>query len=152
MPKETQADLSVLSEAKRGLVYLTPNDWTLIADKATRMSFKSGENIVQIGRRTHGVYLLLKGSAQVQIRSQGTLSAIGPGEICGELSFLDELPASASVVAQEPVEAFYLDRATLQGLFELFPHLASRFYRSLAANLGSRLRAVIDPKPETAAG
>jgi CRP-like cAMP-binding protein len=63
------------------------------------------------------------------------------------MSFLDELPASADVVAQEPVEAYFLDRPTLQSLFELFPHLASRFYRSLAASLSRRLRDLIGSKP-----
>jgi CRP-like cAMP-binding protein len=65
------------------------------------------------------------------------------------MSYLDELPASASVVAEGPVEAYFLDRPTLQSLFELFPHLASRFYRSLATNLSRRLRHLIGSKPES---
>jgi CRP-like cAMP-binding protein len=135
-------DVAVLSAAKNGLVYLTPNDWALIADKAARMQFKAGESIVRKGKRTHGVYLLLKGTASVQL-SQGTPPSIGPGEVCGEISFLDELPATANVVAREAVEAFYLDRPTVQSLFELFPHLGSRFYHSLASSLSRRLRELI---------
>lgn len=138
-----QQDVSVLSAAKQGLVYLTANDWALIADKATRLQFKAGKYIVQKGKPTHGVYLLLKGSAAVQIPSESAIPAIGPGEVCGEISFLDELPATANVVAQDVVEAYYLDRATLQTLFELFPHLGSRFYRSLACSLSRRLRELI---------
>ncbi len=138
-----QQDVSVLSAAKQGLVYLTSNDWALIADKATRMKFKAGEAIVQRGRRTHGLYLLLKGTASVQIPTQGTMPVIGVGQVCGEISFLDDLTATANVIAQEAVEAFYLDRATLQTLFELFPHLGSRFYRSLASSLSRRLRELI---------
>jgi CRP-like cAMP-binding protein len=146
-----QQDVSVLSATKRGLVYLTPNDWALIADKAARMKFKPGELLVHQGKRTHGVYLLLKGTAAVQIPSMGTHVVINPGEACGEISFLDELPATANVVAKEEVEAYYLDRATLQQVFELFPHLGSRFYQSLAAILSRRLRELIGPAPEKAA-
>jgi CRP-like cAMP-binding protein len=138
-----QQDLTALSAAKQGLVYLTANDWALIADKAARVQFKAGDAIVQRGRRTHGLYLLLKGSATVHIPSEGALPAIRVGEVCGEISFLDELPATANVVAQEAVEAYYLDRATLQTLFELFPHLGSRFYHSLASSLSRRLRELI---------
>jgi len=145
MTKSIQQDLSILIESKHGLIYLTSNDWTLIADKATRTTFKAGEQLVTRGKPTNGVFLLLKGTAKVQI-PQASFPAIGPGEVCGELSFLDELPASANVVAQEVVEAYFLDRATLQSLFELFPHLASRFYRSLATNLGRRLRELIGPQ------
>jgi CRP-like cAMP-binding protein len=133
-----------MSAAKNGLVYLTANDWALIADKAVRKQFKKGEPIVQQGKRTHGVFLLLKGSATVQIPLKGTLG-IGPGEACGEISLLDELPATVTVVAKEDVEAYYLDRLTLQSMFELFPHLGSRFYQSLAAILSRRLRELIGP-------
>lgn len=137
-----QQDVSVLSSNKNGLVYLTANDWALVADKASRLQFKAGEHLVQRGRRTHGVYLLLKGSASVDIPHSAS-RGIGPGEACGEISFLDELPATANVVANEAVEVFYLDRPALQSLFELFPHLGSRFYHSLAAILSRRLREVI---------
>lgn len=154
MAKTTQPqDLSLLSNAKHGLVHLTANDWALIADKAIRRQFKAGEAIVQLGRRTHGLYVLLKGTASVQFGQEEGSRLIGSGEVCGEISFLDELPATANVVAKEDVEAFYLDRQTLQSLFELFPHLGSRFYRSLAAILSRRLRGLIGepaPKPKTA--
>ena len=137
--------MSVLSAAKNGLVYLTPNDWALIADKAVRKQFKAGEALVQKGKRTYGVYLVLKGTASVEIPKQGTALGVSPGEACGEISFLDELPATANVVAKEDVEAYYLDRPTLQSMFELFPHLGSRFYHSLAAILSRRLRELIGP-------
>jgi CRP-like cAMP-binding protein len=140
---QQEEDASVLSKAKHGLVYLTANDWALIADKATRLQFKAGAQLVHQDRRTHGIYVLLKGSASAQISSQGASRKIERGEVCGEISFLDELPATANVVADEAVEAYYLDRPTLQSLFELFPHMGSRFYHSLAGILSRRLREMI---------
>ena len=136
MSKATQQqDLSVLTSSKSGLVHLTTNDWALIADKAIRRQFKPGEHLVQQGRRTHGVFVVLKGTATVQIPGQVRTMEIGPGEVCGEISFIDELPATADVAAHSEIEAYFLDRPTLQSLFELFPHLGSRFYRSLASIL-----------------
>lgn len=144
MSKVTQQqEVSLLSSAKHGMVYLTANDWTLIADKAVRLQFKAGDLIIQQGKRTHGVYLLLTGAAVVQIPTHEIPPAIGPGEVCGEISFLDEQPATVDVVAKGAVQAYYLDRPTLQSLFELFPHLGSRFYHSLAASLSRRLRELI---------
>ena len=139
-------EVSVLSSSKHGLVYLTSNDWTLVADKASRVNFLKGQTLIHRGKKSNGVYLLVKGTARVQIPSQPATPEIGPGEICGEMSFLDDTPASANVIAQEDVETYYLNRATLEGLFELFPHLASRFYRSLSINLSHRLREWIEPK------
>jgi signal-transduction protein with cAMP-binding, CBS, and nucleotidyltransferase domain len=146
MPNAIAQEVSLLSSSKHGLGYLTPNDWTLIVDKASRINFRKGQTLIQRGKKSNGVYLLVKGAARVQILSHSTSPEIRVGEICGEMSFLDDVPASANVIAQQDVEAFFLDRPTLEKLFELFPHLASRFYRSLATNLSHRLREWIEPK------
>lgn len=138
-----QHDVSVLSSSKYGMVFLTPNDWALIADKATRVNFKPDDIIIHRGKRNDGVYLIIKGTASVQIPAQATAPTIGPGEVCGEISFLDQQPATLNVIAKDAVEAYYLDRATLRTLFELFPHLGSRFYHSLASSLSRRLRELI---------
>ncbi len=143
MSKAIEQEVSVLSSSKRGLVYLTANDWALVADKASRVHFKKGQALIQSGERANGVYLLLKGTARVKIPPQPVVPTIGPGEICGEMSFLEDAPASTTVVAEADVDAYHLDRPTLDGLFELYPHLASRFYRSLARNLSRRLRDLI---------
>lgn len=152
MSRLIEQEISVLSSSKQGLVYLTANDWTLVADKASRVRFKKGEVVVQRGKRADGVYLLLTGTVRVQIPSQRATRKMGPGEICGEMSFLEDAPASAQVVADGDVEALFLDRATLQSLFELFPHLGSRFYRSLATNLSRRLRGLIGVGSEITVG
>jgi CRP-like cAMP-binding protein len=141
-------EVLVLSSSKHGLVYLTANDWALVADKASRVHFKEGALLIQKGKRANGIYLLLKGCARVVIPSQASRT-LGPGETCGEMSFLEDSPASASVIAEKDIEAYHLDRPTLQSLFELFPHLASRFYRSLATNLSHRLRELVGPKQRT---
>lgn len=138
-----QRDISVLFGPK-GLVQLTANDWKLLADKASQVEFQAGERILVRGKRTQGIYLLLSGTATVQIPTTSKTPMIGAGEICGEILFLDDLPATANVIAQERVEAFFLDQAILRSLFELFPHLESRFYHSLAKMLSRRLRDVIE--------
>jgi CRP-like cAMP-binding protein len=143
MPRVLEQELSVLSSSKHGLIYLTPNDWALLTDKAVRVTFTKGQTLIHRARKSNGVYLLVKGTARVQIPSKPASSEIGPGQICGEMSFLEDAPASASVVAQQDLQAYYVDRPTLESLFELFPHLASRFYRSLAMNLSRRLRELI---------
>ena len=97
-----------------------------MSDKASRINFRKGQTLVQSGKKSNGICLLVKGAARVQI--------------------LDDVPASANVIAQSDVEAIFGDRPKLEKLFELFPHLASRFYRSLATNLSHRLRKWIEPK------
>ncbi len=138
--------LSALRTAKNRMEYLTDNDWSLIIDRSKQMTFPKGEKLLHRGRQTKFVYLLAQGKANVESLSQATIATIGPGEIAGEMSFLESAPASASVSAAEDVTAFAIEWSALTDLFELFPHLASRFYRSLALNLSRRLRDQITKK------
>src|SRR5712691_8916493 len=62
MSKSIEREVSVLSSSKHGLVYLTANDWALVADKASRVNFKKGDVLVQRSKKADGVYLLLKGT------------------------------------------------------------------------------------------
>jgi CRP-like cAMP-binding protein len=138
--------LLALRIARNRLEYLTENDWSLIADRAKQMTAPKGEVIIQQGKTVRIVFLALRGKAKVVSAAQATIAEIGPGEIAGEMSFLERAPASASVIAEEEMELLAIDWKSLEDLFELFPHLASRFYRSVAVNLSRRLRGQIVPK------
>lgn len=150
MIRRTKAEeeqlVQILQNARNRLEYLTPNDWALIVDKAKPRTFQKNDPIIEPGNPKGMVFLLVKGSARIEGDGNVRISQIGAGEVCGEMSFLENRKASALVVAEEDVEAFAIDWATLHELFELYPHLASRFYRSLAVNLSRRLREQIAPK------
>jgi CRP-like cAMP-binding protein len=131
--------LSVLLTAKNHLEYLTANDWSLIIDRGKRVTFPRRTTLVEQGKQAKLVYLLVKGKANIEV-SKTRIAQIGPGEICGEMAFIENALASATVTADEEVEAFAIEWPALSDLFELFPHLASRFYRSIAVGLSRRLR------------
>src|SRR5450432_1461195 len=132
LPKEQL--MSVLRTAPDRLEYLTPNDWILIIDKCRRVTLNKDEVLIKQGKREQTVYVLLDG--RVSITVNGTqVAAIGPGEICGEMAYLENGLASATVTVEKEGQAYAIDWAVLTDLFELFPHLAYRFYRSLAVKL-----------------
>lgn len=137
--------LSILQTASNRLEYLTPNDWTLIVDRAKRAAFSKGDVLIQQGKQAKAVYILVHGTAKVE-SSKAVIAHIGPGQVCGEMAFLENGAASATVTAEADGEACVLDWKSLSDLFELFPHLGSRFYRSLAVNLSRRLRDQIASK------
>jgi len=135
----------LLQGARNPLQYLSQNDWTLIIDRAKRVNFKKHERLLSQGKQTKTLYVL--GTGKVSIAVSGTkIAQIGPGEICGEMAFLEDSVASATATAEGEVEAYALEWSSLQDLFQLFPHLASRFYRSVAVNLSRRLREQIVAK------
>jgi CRP-like cAMP-binding protein len=140
-PGQEQLLASFQAENNR-LQYLSHNDWMLLLDRARPVTFKKGGVLVQQASQSSTLYLITAGKVKVSISGK-VLAHIGPGEICGEMAFLEDSRPSATATAEEEVQAFSIEWKTLIELFELFPHVASRFYRSLAVNLSRRLREQI---------
>jgi len=125
------------------LEYLTANDWVLMSARSVRLIFTPGQSIIEEGARGEAVYVIRKGTALVvlaHISGKKPLAKLGPGDICGDMGYLEKGNATASVVAEEEVEVDRIPTAELDSLFQAFPGLASRFYRSLAVVLARRLR------------
>jgi len=136
----SEALLLVLQTAKNRLEFLTQNDWMLIVDRAKKHYFKKDDVLLHQNRPNKVIYLICSGKVQVQTAPNSVIATLGAGEICGEMAFLEGGVASASVMAVDDVEAYAIEWSSLKDLFELFPHLGSRFYRSLAVGLSRRLR------------
>ena len=128
----------------KGLQFLTANDWALIRDKAQERQFKKDQRLIHEGLAGNTLFVIKSGTARVE-RRNGTqtirIATLGAGDICGEMTFIEKSSASASVIADNELAAEALDAATLQTLFESFPHVGARFFRSVALTLSKRLRA-----------
>ncbi len=128
----------------KGLPFLTATDWALLRDKARERQFKKDERLIHEGLAGNTLYIIKSGTARVERRdgAQGIrIATLGAGDICGEMAFIEKASASASVIADEALAADALDAVTLQSVFESFPHVGSRFFRSVALILSQRLRA-----------
>jgi CRP-like cAMP-binding protein len=127
-----------------GLNFLTENDWVLIRAKTVQRTFKLGEEIIREGDWPNSLYIIRRGEASVELAGTGSraiLASLGPRDVCGEISFLEQCKATAAVIAsEEEVEVEEINSVEMRKLLEAFPRLASRFYLSLAALLAQRLR------------
>jgi len=147
-PPSHERLLSIFQKANNSLEYLTANDWMLIVDRAKQVHFKKNEYLIRQGTSANLVYLIAEGKVRVAI-SGTELAQLGPGQVCGEMAFLENTVASATATAEVDVEAYALEWKDLTDVFELFPHLASRFYRSLAVTISRRLRKLIESSKAT---
>ena len=151
MPKQTvpaqEQLLSTLRLAPNRLEYLTPNDWALLIDRTKEVTFQKDEILIKKGTQAKMIYFLGKGTARIEADFKARVAQIGPGQISGEMAFLENDVASATVTAEEELKAYAIEWSDLGDLFELFPHMASRFYRSLAVILAHRLRDQIMGEP-----
>lgn len=125
------------------LKYLTTEDYNLLLEKAQIATYRQHEVILKEGRPSQAIYLIRKGIVRIERSASGRDVAIAflePGEVFGEISFLEEVPTSAAVIAQDLVEVCMLDYQNLYSLLTSVPGLSNRFYQSLAYNLSGRLR------------
>ncbi len=126
------------------LKYLTEDDEKRLLAGAERKSCRDGEAIVTEGDTRQALNILRQGQARVE-RSHGDfrveISQLDVGEIFGEMGFVEDFEASASVVADGACQLDVISGDYIRNLLEPEPEFAARFYHSIAELLSRRLRA-----------
>ena len=109
-------------------------------DNATTMRLKADEILFLAGDAGDGCYRvedgLLKVTMVSRAGSERILAFLGHGAIVGEMSIIDGLPRSASVVAVRAAVLSFLSRAA----FEDFANKHPEIYKSLVTLIAARLR------------
>lgn len=104
------------------------------------LNLKAGDLLFEAGNEGDGCYRVDEGTLKVILTSpQGEtriLALVTPGEIVGDLSMIDGLPRSASVVAVSDTQLRFVSRSAFAQCVERHPEL----YRYLTSLLASRLR------------
>jgi CRP/FNR family transcriptional regulator, cyclic AMP receptor protein len=84
-----------------------------LAKSCVERSFDPGATIILQGDTGVGLYIILKGKVHITKavnpdRAEEDLGTMGPGDVLGEISLLDDLPRSATVTAIDEVETLIL--------------------------------------------
>jgi extracellular factor (EF) 3-hydroxypalmitic acid methyl ester biosynthesis protein len=140
---------SVTTSVKNALPYLTPDDLALVVASGSVVEVPAGATIIEEGIRHRSLLVTLSGSARV-LRGRSTMVAfatISQGELVGEIAFLDQGAASATVVAEQSLRLLRVEESQLSALLQSNPELAARLYQSLAYSLAKRLRTTTQLLP-----
>ena len=105
-----------------------------VASVAGELDFAPDAVIVRQGQVETGFYLVVTGSVKV-MRGGDPIATLGPGEVFGELTVLDQKPRIASVVAAEPTTCMAIASWDLLRLVESKPSIAIGLLRVLADRL-----------------
>ena len=94
-----------------------------------------GEVLVRQGTSDNHLYVIVHGALGV-VRDSGTaepitLLTLTAGDLVGELSFIDETPHYASLVATSPTRVFGLERQRLEALLATEPLVVYRVMRAI---------------------
>ena len=108
----------------------------------------SGETLFNEGDISDSIWLLKSGRVDIckNIRASidRTLASLGPGEVIGEMGFIDQSLRSASALTTEPSVLLVLSRTAFMAIGQERPALAAVFYRNLSLILAERLRTTIE--------
>ena len=93
---------------------LTESQAASVADSVIKRRFKRGEVIVEQGKKSDALFILLNGRARV-ITADGRgreviLATLRPGDHIGEMSLIDNEPHSATVRAEVQTDVLMLGR------------------------------------------
>jgi CRP/FNR family transcriptional regulator, cyclic AMP receptor protein len=107
---------------------------------ATPVRLREDQVLFHAGDAGDGCYRVGDGLLKVTMLSRSgnerILAFLGPGAVVGELSMIDGLPRSASVVAVRPATLSFLSRAA----FKTFANEHPELYEYLVTLLAARLR------------
>lgn len=127
---------------------LCPRDVEWVLSTAKERRFAEGEKLIIEGSHPEAIFIVLEGLLGVKLQGEDTSThdVATPGEILGELSFLDDQPASATVVALEDSSVLTLPRADLDEHLKADPSFGLDFYQAMGSVVSGRLRNLLRRK------
>ncbi|MFZ4667175.1 MAG: cyclic nucleotide-binding domain-containing protein [Prochlorotrichaceae cyanobacterium] len=118
---------------------LSDDDVDWLIQTSAREEIKTGTKLIEEGTRLDKLYILLDGVAEVSVE-QNPIATLYPGEIFGEMSFIDSRASSATVIATENCIVLSILRQNLTARLRQDISFAANFYRAIAMFLSDRLR------------
>lgn len=122
------------------LARLTDRDVDLLLAEGARRACAPGSTLTRLDEPVDALSVILEGRFDVQGPDGKLIRSMFPGDVVGEVSFLDGRPASTTVIAAEDSAVLRVPRPRLQLRLDADPAFAARFYRALGTQLAFRLR------------
>lgn len=137
-----------LSSNSRLANTLDSKDLEMFASHSKIISFTTGQLILQQGKESSGIYLILDGDviSTAKLLGAGTtnLESLGPGNFIGDVSYIEGTPCSTSMVANSPVKCAYIDNVYMNMLSAYYPDMKYKLLNAIAKQACERLKKVHD--------
>jgi len=115
-----------------------------LAEQVAELCLKDGDFLFKEGEVNNTLYVLVHGRFEVlrgcAAGDELTLQILKPGDMAGELGFLDGQPHSASLRAIGNATAFSLDRENLEALLDTDAKIVYEVMRAIVRSVHDILR------------
>jgi len=122
---------------------MTDQDVEWLGKTGDRRSVPKGTAVIQQGKATGRMMILLDGMMSVEVAGLGKVAELHCGDIVGEMSFVDSRPPAATVLATSDCVVLDLSHDDVAHKLEQDVGFSARFNRALARFLSDRLRATL---------
>jgi len=130
----TKVALRLIRESPLG-EELSTDQGTLLAPVIKVGNLRLGEFLLEEGQVDNCLHVLVSGKLEVVKSDQGgeyvTLHVLQPGDMAGELGFIDGTPHSAGIRALGDCEVFNIHRADFEALMERDPDMVYKVMRAI---------------------
>lgn len=107
-----------------------------ISKSLTSVDFAAREILIEQSDTSNNTYFIISGTVNIYTLSeegeQTNIAILGPGEVVGELSLIDDEPRSATVQAIQDTETFLLTGEKFHQILRTYPEIAIRLLQTLA--------------------
>ncbi|MBL8018952.1 MAG: cyclic nucleotide-binding domain-containing protein [Leptospirales bacterium] len=113
-----------------------------IRDLCHLRDYAPGEHIFREGEPGVGMYVILEGTVDIykkDKRRERHFAALEPGDFFGELALLEDLPRTASAMAQSHCRIIGFFRPDLLSILERKPRIGVQIMLNMARLIGARL-------------
>ena len=114
--------------------FLKKKDRDVLSADADIVAFKSNELILKEGSANTTIYTIVSGEVSITSsigEHEMELHRLGVGEVIGEMSFIDNDPVSADVIARGEVTLSAIDTEMLAQYILKDPFFFGRFYNGI---------------------
>jgi CRP-like cAMP-binding protein len=120
--------------------YFTENERQRVEDIAVLRKVDAGDDLIRAGDTDPTLFAVEAGHLDIVARD-AVIATVGPGDVLGETSFIDDSPRAVTVRAgEEPVMVRAWDKKTLSEALAFEPQLLAKFAVAMCELLVERLR------------
>ena len=126
-------DIDALRSSPLG-AELAPSECAVLAKLVHLKALTDGEVLLPEGARDPLVHVVVEGRVQVvkdSVRGRTLLHTLKPGDLVGELSFMDDEPRYGTLLASGPTKVLCLSHAEFETLIETEPRVVYKVMRAV---------------------
>lgn len=118
-------------------------DLEWIYQNGTDLHLNEHAEVMTAGQPVSSLMIVIEGMLEVLLpfgQREQQLAVLGPGEVIGDMTLLEDRPPSVTVKCRESTHLLVLPHSVLKTRFSEDPAFAGRFFEGLATKLSRRLR------------